>query len=127
MAKFRLGDIVSCRILASVLVGPYAEYDEVQSFAIIGKDDHGYYLFVPHYLFMKDTLIADRYRCHSLKISEKFVGEEMVYALESLLLGVERKLDGLLCRNCNELVAYAASNREDGGFVCFSCARNPWR
>jgi hypothetical protein len=126
MPKLKRGDSISCRVSSSEIVGPYRDYDEILNFVIVATDERGYYLFVPNYMFIKNTMIADKYRCKKLGIENRFLGEEIVYISENLVAAVDRKRDGIRCKVCNEFFPYAESNQGNGSFVCYSCRQNPW-
>ena len=127
MTKLRKGDSITCRVSSAEIVGPYKSYDEICSFVIIATDDHGYFLFVPNYMFIKNTSIVDKYRCKNLGIENRFLGEEMIYISESLVAAVDRQ-EGLRCRICNEMYPWAQPNQPDGKtLICFGCRQNPWR
>lgn len=127
MTKLKPGDRVDCRVKASTIVSPYKSYDEVKTFEIVAKDDRGYYLYVPHYYYLKGTVVADRYRCKNLGIDKKFLNENIVHIQENMIANVQAKLDGLACIVCKEFYPYAEPNRGDGTLICFSCRQNPYR
>jgi len=127
MPRSKQGDSVTCRISSAEIVSPYKAYDEIKSFVIVAVDDRGYYLFVPNYMFIKNVIIADKYKCKTLGIEQRFLGEEIVYIAENMVASVERKQEGLHCKVCNEMFPYAKPNQDDGSLVCYSCRQNPWR
>lgn len=128
MTKLKPGDRVDCRVKASTIVSPYKNYDEIKTFEIVAKDDHGYYLYVPHYYSLKNTIAADQYRCKKLGIDKKFLNENVVYIQENMICHVQSKLDGLSCSVCREFFPYAEANQEDDEtLICFSCRQNPYR
>jgi hypothetical protein len=128
MPRLKQGDSVTCRVSSAEIVSPYKAYDEIKSFVIVAIDDRGYFLFVPNYMFIKNTIIADKYRCKTLGIEQRFLDEEIVYIAENMVASVERKQEGLHCKVCNEMFPYAKPNQDDGKtLICFSCRQNPWR
>ena len=128
MTKLKPGDRVDCRIKSAAIVGPYKDYDEVKTFEIVAIDAHGYYLYVPHYLSLKDTVVADRYRVKNLGINQKFVDENIIYINSSIVCKVVSTLDGMHCANCDEYFPMAEANQPDGQtLLCYSCRQNPWR
>lgn len=127
MTRLKPGDRVDCRVKASTIVSPYKNYDEIKTFEIVATDNHGYYLYVPHYYALKGTSVANKYRCNALGIDKKFLDENIVYIQENMVAHVHDKLDGISCRICREFFQYAAPNQPDGSLICYSCRRNPYR
>lgn len=124
MTQLHIGDIVSCKIKSSIIVSPYKAYDEIKTFVIIAKDECGYYLFVPHYRSINDSVVADVWLCSSLSLPSKYLNENIVYIDASLVYSVARKQDGTVCRLCKELFPYALPNRPDGSLICYSCRQS---
>jgi hypothetical protein len=127
MTKLKPGDRVDCRVKASTIVSPYKSYDEIRTFEIVAIDNHGYYLYVPHYYSLKGTTVANRYQCGALGIDKKFLDENIVYIQENMIAHVHEKMDGLSCKICREFFRYAAPNQGDGSLICYSCRQNPYR
>ena len=127
MSNLNSGDTISCRIKESVIVGPYESYDDTKSFIIVSKDEYGYYLFVPIYINLKDSVIADQYRCRKLQIDKKYLNENIVYVLHKNICSIDKRDEGLNCKSCNEFTRFAASNQCDGSFMCYNCRSNPYR
>lgn len=127
MVRLNAGDRVDCRVKSNTIVSPYKEYDEVRTFEIVATDNLGYYLYVPHYLFLKGSIKADQYRCRSLGIDKRFLDEQIVYIQENLVSRVSGILDGMSCAICHEFFSMAAPNQDDGTLICHSCRRNPYR
>lgn len=127
MTKLKPGDRVDCRVKASTIVSPYRSYDEVKTFEIVAKDDHGYWLYVPHYYYLKGTVVADQYRCKNLGIDKKFLNENIILIQENLIANIQAKMDGMACICCKEFYPYAEPNRGDGTLICYSCRQNPYR
>ena len=126
MTKLKPGDRVDCRVKASTIVSPYRSYDEVKTFEIVSVDDHGSWLYVPHYYYLKDTKVADRYRLKNLGIDKKFLNENIVHIQENLVAGIRARMDGMACKLCKEFYPYAQGNQEDGTLICYSCRQNPY-
>ena len=126
MAKLKPGDRVDCRIKSATIVSPYKNYDEVRTFEIVAKDDHGYYLYVPHYYLLRNTIIADQYRCKNLGIDKKFLDENIIHIQENMIAHIQFKLDGMSCAVCKEFHPYAAANRENDTLICYGCRQNPY-
>ena len=124
MPQLHIGDIVSCKIKSRLIVSPYKSYDEIKTFVIIAKDEHGYYLFVPHYQSLNDSVVADLWLCSSLSLPSKYLNENIVYIDAGLVVSVARKQDGMPCKLCKELFAYAEPNRDDGTLICYSCRQS---
>lgn len=126
MPKLNVGDTISCRLRSANIVGPYRSYDEIKTFVIVAVDEQGYYLYVPHYIYINDCVVADFYRCKALGIDSKYINENIVYILENMIASVERKQDGLQCKICREFFPYSVANQADGSLVCYSCRQNPY-
>jgi hypothetical protein len=127
MTKLKPGDRVDCRVKASTIVSPYKSYDEIKTFEIVATDNHGFYLYVPHYYGLKGTSVADQYQCKALGIDKKFLNENMIYVQGNMIAAVHETMDGLACTVCKEFYQYAASNQKDGTLICYSCRQNPYR
>ena len=127
MPELQVGDTISCRIKSAMIVSPYRAYDDVKSFVIVAVDEHGYYLFVPHYYLLKDSFVADRYKIKLLGIEQRYLDEDIVYIQENMVASIEAQMSGINCRICREHFPYASANQEDGTMVCFSCRSNPYR
>lgn len=126
MPKLKSGTIVSCRVKFPSIVSPYKNYDEIKSFVIVAADEYGYYLHVPHYYSLKDSVIADRHRCRKLGIEKRFLNEEIIYIQENMIAAIDNRPDGICCKKCHELYMFAESNQEDGTLICYSCRQNPY-
>ena len=127
MTKLKPGDRVDCRVKASTIVSPYKSYDEIKTFEIVATDNHGFYLYVPHYYALKGTSIADQYQCKVLGIDKKFLNESIIYVRGNMIASVHETMDGLSCKICREFYQYASSNQSDGTLICYSCRQNPYR
>jgi hypothetical protein len=127
MASLKPGDRINCKIVAGVIVSAYQKYEEIRTLEIIGMDDFGYYLFVPQYLCVQNSVIVDHSRCRRIGIHPRFLGEQMCHIVEGMVYSIVQKLDGLCCERCQEFVPMAAPNQIDGSFLCWSCRDNPYR
>jgi len=126
MLNLKPGDQVSCRIRLAIIVDPNAEYDEIQSFVIVASSSNGYYLYVPHYYFLKEVEELDRFRQKSLGIEKRYLNENITYIEDGMIVRVDSKQDGLACKICHDFYPYATINQEDGSMVCYSCRQNPY-
>lgn len=127
MARLRPGDRVDCRIKSATIVSPYKNYDEIKTFEVVAADEHGYYLYVPHYYYLKGTKVADQYQCKALGINKKFLDENIIYIQTNQIYAVQQMLDGMFCKICHEFYRYAEANQEDDTLICFACRANPYR
>lgn len=127
MTKLKLGDRISVKLNGTSIVSPYSEYTDVRTFDIIGIDGSHYYLYVPPYIIVSDTVKLDRYNCKKFGILPKFMGEEAILIYENKVYQVISKLDGCFCGYCGEFCDLAAPNQMDGGFICWYCRQNPYR
>jgi hypothetical protein len=127
MTKLKPGDRVDCRVKTATIVSPYRNYDEVKTFEIVAKDDHGYYLYVPHYYALKGTIVADVYCCKRLGIDKRFLNENIIHIQENMIANIRSRLDGMVCSICKEFYPFASGNQKDGTLICYSCRQNPYR
>ena len=127
MPKLKPGDRIDCKIESGVIVSPYHSYDEIKTFEIVAVERNGYYLYVPNYYSLKNTSIADEYRCRKLRIDKRFTNCEIIYISESMILALNSILDGKTCVLCGEFYQYAEANQPDGALICFPCRVNPYR
>lgn len=125
MPSLQIGDTVNCRVKDNLIVSPYRSYDEITSFIIVAKDNEGYYLYVPCYYTLKNTVRVDSYLSRTLGIEKRYLDEQLVYIEENMIFSVVKREDGLYCGLCGEFVKFAAANQDDGGFICFPCRQSP--
>jgi len=126
MVTLKPGDRVNCHIKDSEIVGAYKEHDETKTFEVVAVGDYGYYLFVPQYYSLKNTIPIDHYRLKKMCIDSRFLDEEMIHITENMVCGVAQQLDGTSCAVCQEFFPMAATNQENGTFICWSCRENPY-
>lgn len=128
MTKLKPGDCVNCLIQFNTIVGPYnTDYDEVRTFEIVSRDETGYYLYVPSYTYIKESIKADQYLCRKLSIDKKFIDVQIIYIQEGMIHKIKSILDGCVCTICLEFYSYAVPNQEDGSLICWSCRSNIYR
>jgi hypothetical protein len=127
MPKLKPGDTISCMVKDSAIVSPYVSYDETCSFVIVALDDEGYYLFVPCYYNLKNSVVADQSKCRKYQIDKKYLNENIVYISEKMIASVVKRDEGLNCKICNEFTRFAEANQKDGSFICYGCRLNPYR
>ena len=128
MTKLKPGDRVNCRIKDNVIVSPYqGDHEETRTFEVIGKDPYGYYLFVPNYMFLKDSVMIDDDACAFLLIEDRFIGEQVIYINENMICKVSSQIDGCACTRCREFFHMAEPNQENGTLICWQCRNNPYR
>ena len=127
MAKLKAGDRIDCKIKEAIIVGPYKEYDHIKSFEIVSADKRGYYLYVPPYLSLNETVKADIYLCKQLNIDAKFLDTQVIYIDASLIYKVRYIMDGMCCCKCQDFIIMAGPNQLDGTMICFSCRSNHYR
>ena len=127
MAKLRQGDIVNCAIKDDVIVSCYETYDDIRSFAIISVQEYGYYLFIPHFVNIKNSERADSSKVRKFDFDPKFLDEQVIYVTTSCIMSIVSRDVGLQCALCKQACAFAEPNQEDGTtFVCYSCRTNPY-
>ena len=127
MPNLKPGDRIDCKVKDNAIVSPYRGFDEIKTFEIVAVGDYGYYIYIPYFYFMKDTLIADERRCKNLRIDPRFLNEHILHIQESMVLKVVSTMDGMRCKNCDEFYQYAEANQEDGTLLCYSCRLTPYR
>jgi hypothetical protein len=128
MTRLKPGDRVEVKLRAGGAVSPYSgDFDEIKIFEIVSLDSHGYYLYIPNYIAIKNTINVDARECRALRIDLRYLGENILYVSDSVIYKVSFVLDGMMCLNCQEFCQYAQSNQEDGSFICYQCRFNPWR
>ena len=127
--KLKAGDRISCKLKESVIVSPYDSYEDIRTFEIISVDFNleGYYLFVPAYIFIKNSAKIDNYNFRKLNINPKYIDEEYVFIGEKLVYEVSFILQGAFCKNCYNYSEYAEPNQDDGTLLCFSCRSVSYR
>lgn len=126
MTKLKPGDRITCKVKNDVIVSPYAgDHDEVRTFEIIGKDPYGYYLFIPAWMYLRDTASIDQDACDFLQIDDKYIGEEIIYIQESMICRVNSQIDGCACKQCKEFYHMAEPNQKDGTMICWQCRNYP--
>jgi hypothetical protein len=114
-------------VKSATIVSPYNEYDDVITFEVVAVENYGYYLFVPFYLYLKGTVIADKYKSKVLNINKKFLDEQIIYIDTNLVYRVNNILDGMICCKCQEFYPMSGPNQPDGEtLLCYSCKQNPW-
>lgn len=127
MTQLLPGDRVDVRVKSSLIVSPYKNYDEIKTFEIVAIDDGAYYLYVPHYYYLKDLMVADKHRCNRLGINLRFLNENIVYVQDNMICNVHSLMEGVKCNKCKEFYTYASANQPDDTFICYSCTFNPYR
>jgi hypothetical protein len=125
--QLKVGDTVSCKIKESTIVSPYSTFDTVWTFLIIGVDTeyHGYYLFIPHYQILKDSVVATYSKCRSAQIDKKYLDENIIYISSHLVVSIITQNEGMNCNLCKEFVKFAEINQNDK-FICYGCRKNPY-
>jgi hypothetical protein len=128
VGRLKRGDCVSVHFYAGEVVSASDKnFDQTLTLEVISYDNHGYYLFVPHYMRLKHTILVETTNYRHLVVDEKYLGEEVLYVMEESVYRVEYILDGMACHHCKEFIEWAAPNRDDGTFFCWACRENPYR
>ena len=126
MGKLKPGDRISCKIRSGHVVNAYeSDWEEKRTFEIVAADNRGYYIYVPHYVYLKGGLKINEYNSKNYGIDKKFIGEVILYISENSVVDVETKADGLNCVNCKEF--YPMAECEDFVFICWLCRNYPYR
>lgn len=117
------GDTVSCKFSSTRLTNAISsDFDEILSFDVIAKDDKGYYLYIPHYVLLRETSIISKSIADNLKILSRFIGENFLYVTFHNVVSVRKGIEGATCMKCDEFFPYAESN-PDGKTICFVCRK----
>lgn len=117
-----IGDRVNCRIKYGVIINPYDnDYDNIQTFDVIGIDSGGCYLYVPHYFYIKNTSIIDSEQCSYFKIHKKFINEHAIYISENMIDHIQSKIDGCFCVCCGLFCYMSKPNQYDNSLICWEC------
>jgi len=140
MAKLKPGDRVECCVKCNNIVSPYTEdYEEVITFEIIAASSNAwqyysdysekssYFLFVPCYRIIKDSVTITSLLARQNGINKKFIGEETIKIEDNLISKISSILDGLFCAHCHEFYDMAEPNQPDGTLLCWACRRDPYR
>lgn len=126
MDKLNPGDCIVCGIRGGHIASPLSSFDEEKDFEIIAKDYKGYFLYVPEYYNMADTIQVSAAHLKSLEINKKFLNCPMFYILDEDVLRVRRILDGKACSDCKQFYPFAQANQEDGKMICWPCRSYPF-
>jgi hypothetical protein len=139
MDKFKSGDRIECCVKHNNIINPYdSDYEEIITFEIIGTSSEyshysdysevsGYFLFVPCYRIIKDSVTVTSLLAKQKGINKKFIGEQVVFIQENLISKVSSLLDGLFCCRCHDFYDMASPNQSDGTLLCWSCRKYPYR
>ena len=127
MTKLKPGDCITCKVKNNVIVSPYSgDHDELRSFEIVGNDLYGYYLYIPSYLYIRNSKLVDQDTCDFLRIDTKYIGEQIVYIQESLICKITSVVDGYACIKCKEFYRMSEPNQPDGTLLCWTCKTYPY-
>ena len=126
MASLKAGDTITCFIKHSKVVCSYTDSDSQVDLEIVARDSSGYFLYVPDYIYLNNTVIISNTEIRLLKINPKFLGSKMLYIETSLVGKVRKILDGMTCVSCHQFYDYAEPNQPNGTLLCFSCRTYPY-
>jgi hypothetical protein len=127
MPKLKAGDRVSCKLKESKIVSPYATYDDIRTFEIISVDEKGYFLFIPSYIFIKESFKIDNYSYKRIGVPPKYIGDDSIHIDDGGVYQVAFIMEGQCCKRCSEFFDYAEVNQPDGSMMCWSCRKDPYR
>lgn len=126
--KLNPGDKIDCLIKNSSIVSPYSnDYDNILTFEIIAKDNNGYFIYIPHYIYINNSIKIDSLLASQLNINSKFINEYLMFIKSSLIYNVKSVVDGVHCANCKEFFYMAEPNQPNNTLICWSCKSNPYR
>jgi hypothetical protein len=124
--KLKPGDRVSCKVKSCQVINAYADdWDDKFTFEVVSIDNRGYYIYIPHYIYIKGCLKVNEYNLKTYEINKRFIGENILYILENSIIQIEIKSDGLVCTRCKEFSALAEC--KDSAFICWACRTYPYR
>lgn len=123
------GDLIDCHIASGLIINKknHQDYSEIKTFEIIGTNEHGYYVFVPNYFFIKNLIKITPHLCKSSNISSKYIGENGLHILSNLIYKINSIMDGITCEICKEFHHQSAPNQSDDTFICWSCRQNNYK
>lgn len=122
MVVLKPGDRVIIKLKEAKVVDPYStEFDETKVLEIVATVNNGYYLYVPHYTFVHNTIVADRFYCKDYKISARYLGDDILHIPEGKVYKVFSILSGMTCSSCGEFYDFAAPNQPDETLICWAC------
>lgn len=126
MGKLKPGDRVLCKIKSGQVINAYADdWDDKAVFEIVSVDNRGYYIYIPHYMFIKGGLKVNEHNQKTHHIDKRFIGEIILYITENSIVNVESCADGLTCDKCKEFYPMAQTDKKV--FICWVCRNYPYR
>jgi len=127
MTDLKAGDRIACRVKSGSIVSAYTDYDDTITLEIVSCGNEGYYVYVPHFLYLNGTSALDASRARRLGIAPRFIGEKVIHVSPIQIAKIVSQMDGLKCDRCQDFHLMAEPNQPDGGFLCWSCRKNPYR
>jgi hypothetical protein len=129
MPRHSIGDRVVCQIRDHSIVSMYdTEYDQKSVFEIIAFCEEGYLVYVPHDMLLRGTTKIRRDNYKQLRVSKKFIDDEVCYISDYKILSVHSVADGMICARCEEFVSMSGPNQPDKvTFICYLCKENKFR
>lgn len=125
--RLKPGDEVTCRIFESKIVSAYSSYDDEKTFQIIALDEKGYYIYVPAYHGLRETVVISAGLIEALDINKKYQGGLITYISPNQISKVRVVLDGYACCRCGDFYFQSEPNQPDGTMKCWSCRTYPFR
>lgn len=125
--RLKPGDEVSCRIFESKIVSAYSLYEDEKAFQIIALDDKGYYVYVPAYYGLSETVVISVGLIEALDINKKYLGGLITYISPGQITKVRAVLDGYACCRCGDFYFQSEPNQPDGTMKCWACRTYPFR
>lgn len=126
MVILKPGDRVDVLIKDCIIINTQSNFDEIRTFEVIANENYGFYLYIPQYILIKGTLIADQYRCKQLNIDRRYLNENICFIQQGQIYKVNMILDGMKCCKCQEFYEMSASNQPDGTLICWNCKNYPY-
>jgi hypothetical protein len=131
---YGVGDEVSCKISGGIILfSGVSSWEDKKSYMIIGSKmlEAGtieFIVYVPQGEYMiRDTFRLSKRIRNPYYIADKFEGEWGAFIRPSQIFRLERRYDGMQCRNCDEYYDMSEPNQENGTMICYLCRQDPWR
>jgi hypothetical protein len=132
---FCIGDVVLCKITfdGKLARSVSIEFDRTYPFYIIclyeKVQQAGYLLLVPRDIYLAKSWTLTPKDCKELELLPKFIGSDVVFAVDKHITSIQHRMTGLCCDKCNIFCEYSEVNRLDkdgkGIYVCWSCRSYP--
>lgn len=122
MATYAIGDQVVCLVRdAAIVSATSASYEFRHIFDILSFYDEGYMVYVPISIVLKDSVHIVDGNVYKFRMSKKFIGSDAYYITDYKVVELYKKMDGMVCFECEEFYPMATANQSDGTLICWNC------